>query len=126
MSSLLFIKTASSFCIIAPFILTPFELSWFILKAALSKSIFSGTSAITSLFIKLSSISFKRTDTPTPTPIPPGVEGLWPIIVDSVIIVSVIVSMATSPITGAASFILISESSSKFLPVFSNSLCKDW
>jgi hypothetical protein len=33
--------------------------------------------------------------------------------------------MATSPITGAASFILISESSSKLVPVFSKSLCKD-
>ena len=50
---------------------------------------------------------------PIPTPNPPGVEGLCPIIVDSVIIVSVIVSIATSPITGAASLILTKSKSSK-------------
>ena len=42
------------------------------------------------------------TVSPWPTPTPPGVEGLCPIMVDSVMIVSVTVSMATSPMTGAA------------------------
>lgn len=40
---------------------------------------------------------------PTPMPRPPGVDGLCPIMVDSVITVSVMVSIATSPMTGAAS-----------------------
>jgi len=41
---------------------------------------------------------------PTPSPMPPGETGLCPIIVDSVTRVSVMVSMAMSPITGVASF----------------------
>jgi hypothetical protein len=41
---------------------------------------------------------------PTPRPCPPGVAGLCPIIVDSVMIVSVMVSMARPLITGVASF----------------------
>ncbi len=57
---------------------------------------------------------------PTPNPIPPGVDGLCPIIVDSVIIVSVIVSIATSPITGAASFILKRSKSSIFIETLPN------
>ena len=40
---------------------------------------------------------------PTPRPSPPGVSGLCPIIVDSVMIVSVIVSIARPLITGVAS-----------------------
>ena len=46
-------------------------------------------------------------------PTPPGVEGLWPIMVDSVITVSVMVSIATSPMTGAASLMRTSSSSSR-------------
>lgn len=53
---------------------------------------------------------------PTPTPSPPGVEGLWPIMVDSVMIVSEMVSMATSPITGAASLIRMRSSCSSSRP----------
>ena len=55
---------------------------------------------------------------PTPMPSPPGVAGLWPIIVDSVMIVSVMVSMATSPMTGAASLIRTSSRSAVTRPAF--------
>ena len=56
-------------------------------------------------------------------PSPPGVEGLWPIIVDSVMIVSVIVSMATSPITGAASLMRMSVRSPNSLPAEDRATC---
>ena len=55
---------------------------------------------------------------PTPNPLPPGVDGLCPIIVDSVMMVSVMVSMAISEITGVASFILIRLSSFMSMPAF--------
>ena len=57
---------------------------------------------------------------PTPMPSPPGVAGLWPIIVDSVMIVSVMVSMATSPMTGAASLMRITSTWSMDLPALSS------
>ena len=57
---------------------------------------------------------------------PPGVEGLWPIMVDSVIIVSVMVSMATSPMTGAASFSRTSDRSFTSSPAFSRALVREW
>ena len=47
--------------------------------------------------------SSRATVVPTPRPSPPGVSGLCPIIVDSVMIVSVIVSIASPLITGVAS-----------------------
>ena len=66
-----------------------------------------------------------RTVSPTPTPIPPGVAGLWPIMVDSVMMVSVMVSMATSPMTGAASFRRTSDSSLNSSPAFSKALVRE-
>jgi hypothetical protein len=53
---------------------------------------------------------------PTPSPAPPGVFGLWPIMVDSVMMVSVMVSIATSPITGVASLMRMSEISLTLIP----------
>ena len=61
-----------------------------------------------------------------PTPSPPGVDGLCPIIVDSVMIVSEIVSMATSPITGAASLMRIRSSSPSSRPALSRATVSPW
>ena len=63
---------------------------------------------------------------PTPMPRPPGVEGLCPIIVDSVMIVSVMVSIATSPITGAASLMRMESRSSMRRPAAPRALVRDW
>ena len=57
---------------------------------------------------------------------PPGVEGLWPIMVDSVMMVSVMVSMATSPITGAASLRRTSDRSPTSSPAFSKASAREW
>ena len=48
---------------------------------------------------------------------PAGVEGLWPIIEESVITVSVSVSIAVSPMTGAASFRRTKSMSEVSLPI---------
>ena len=55
---------------------------------------------------------------PTPSPNPPGEPGLCPIIVDSVMSVSVIVSIAMSPMTGVASFSRASSMSRMSSPAF--------
>ena len=57
---------------------------------------------------------------------PPGVEGSWPIMVDSVMMVSVMVSMATSPMTGAASFKRTSARSFTSSPACSKARVKEW
>ena len=57
---------------------------------------------------------------------PPGVEGLWPIMVDSVMMVSVMVSMATSPMTGAASLRRTSDRSPPSSPAFSKASANEW
>ena len=119
LSNLLLINTPSSFWTMAAVILIPLLVAWFILNTASKKLIFPKTNGIKALSSSLISLIFKVSKVsnlivlPIPTPNPPGVDGLCPIIVDSVIIVSVIVSIATSPITGAASLILTKSKSSK-------------
>ncbi|CDA99083.1 unknown [Lachnospiraceae bacterium CAG:215] len=56
--------------------------------------------------------SSRRRIFPTACPAPAGVEGLCPIIDESVMIVSVSVSIAVSPMTGAASLRRMQESAS--------------
>ena len=71
--------------------------------AVSSKSLVAGTTTTTDEPGSDSPRSASAVVTPTPRPAPPGVRGSWPIIVDSVMIVSVMVSIASPLITGVAS-----------------------
>ena len=101
----LLINTPSSLCTMAPVIFKPLDNARFRPADALSNSLVPG-------MITTHPVSSTGTVSnwampivwPRPNPCPPGVEGLWPIIADSVMIVSVMVSMAISPMTGVASF----------------------
>ena len=121
----LLIKTPSSRWTMAPVIFN-ILLYWLMICAAASKEILDGITTITSVPGSILSSFVIIWDVPTPIPIPPGVLGLCPIMVDSVIIVSVIVSMATSPITGAASFTRTSSRSLMSSPTLSRALFRDW
>ena len=123
-SSRLLIKTPSSRWTMAPVIFN-ILLYWLIIFAAASKEILDGITTITSVPDSTLSSWSIISDIPTPIPIPPGVLGLCPIIVDSVIIVSVIVSIATSPITGAASFTRTSSRSLMSSPTLSRAFFRD-
>ncbi len=71
--------------------------------AVSSKSVADGTTTTTDDPGSDSPRSASAVVVPTPSPTPPGVRGSWPIIVDSVMIVSVIVSIASPLMTGVAS-----------------------
>ena len=100
----LLMSTPSSFCTMAPVILTPLNNARFSSAAALSNSVVPGMMTTHSESSTGAVSNWSRAIVwPSPNPCPPGVEGLWPIIADSVMIVSVMVSMAISPMTGVAS-----------------------
>ena len=84
-----------------------------VLIAALtsSKSLPGPATTMTSRPGDTSSRSSTDVVTPIPMPSPPGVLGSWPIIVDSVMMVSVIVSIASPLMTGVASLTRISRTS---------------
>src|ERR687894_1670110 len=103
-SSRLVTRTASSPARIAATTSTPAATAAFSVAATSSKSHPCGTTQTTGSPGCCSSSSPIDRVVPTPRPSPPGVVGLCPIIVDSVMIVSVIVSMARPLITGVASF----------------------
>jgi len=89
----------------APAIFTPRDSACFSCSAASANSVVPGmitTHGCASAAIAAN--SGRRIGCPSPNPYPPEVEGLWPIMADSVMMVSVMVSMAMSPITGVASF----------------------
>ena len=96
-------STASSPCRTAATTRTPRTTARSTRTATSSKSAPGPTTTITGRSASTPSRSASATVTPTPRPSPPGVSGLCPIIVDSVMTVSVIVSIARPLMTGVAS-----------------------
>ena len=96
-------STASSPARTAATTSTPLRTAALTVAATSSKSAPAGTTHTTGSPGCCSCSDPTGTVLPTPSLSPPGVAGLCPIIVDSVMIVSVIVSMASPLITGVAS-----------------------
>ena len=97
-------STASSLPSIAATTSIPRAIAVLRVAAVTSKSTPPATSTITGSPGAWSDSVSAATMVPTPRPRPPGVRGSWPIMVDSVMIVSVMVSIASPLMTGVASF----------------------
>ena len=96
-------RTASSGERIAACTRTPLAVASLIVRLTSSKSACGPATTMTSVSGAVLGSPSSETVTPIPSPCPLGVRGSCPIMVDSVMTVSVIVSMARPLITGVAS-----------------------
>ena len=109
-------STASSLARMAPTTPTPRAIASLMPCAAASKSKRRSISTRTSVPATKPGNDSNSTIVPTPSPCPPGVRGSCPIMVDSVMIVSVMVSIARSLMTGVASLSRTTSSSARLIP----------